>query len=343
VNFAGSRPIDAAVRVERPCSAVINDLAMASRSEEAIGDVRQANISVAVAVIEGGSMDLRVDPGADPVSQDTLFEIGSLTKTLTALLLADMVLGDEAALETTVGEVVAAGDNGGITLGHLATHTSGLPRIPHNLMAKASLTPDDPYCAYDADDLLADLQGHPVKPGAPEYSNYGYMLLGLVLAKLGGQPFSALLTERVLRPLGMNTATLDAESDAPDRRVQGYRNNAAVPHWSKLLPGAGGAEASIKDMAAYLDAELNPAASELEIALEMTQRPLPAYDECLGWQRAGAALWHNGGTGGFSSFLGFDRSQSAGVVILTNTGGGAPSVDRAGFRTLGITNPLVDG
>ncbi|MEY2567506.1 MAG: hypothetical protein QOE35_2035 [Actinomycetota bacterium] len=309
-----------------------------------IREVRQASTSVAAVIIERGTADLRLSPGADPLITDTLFELGSVTKTLTALLLAQMTLAGEAALQTRIGDVLHAGGNADITLGQLATHTAGLPRLPQNLMAKARVTPQDPYSTYDAEDLLADLQAHPVAPSAPVYSNYGYMVLGLALSKIGGRSLGTLMADRVFAPLSMTNATFDAGISAPHQRVQGYLHGDRVPHWSKLLPGAGGAEASINDVTAYLRAQVEPATSELEAALEMTQRPLDNYDACLGWQQAagGTVRWHNGGTGGFSTFVGFDRGAGAGVAILVNAGNLGAVVDRAGFRALGMNDPAIE-
>jgi CubicO group peptidase (beta-lactamase class C family) len=139
----------------------------------------------------------------------------------------------------------------------------------------------------------------------------------------------------------MAGATIDAATEAADRRVTGYLHNKPVPHWSKLLPGAGGVEASINDVTAYLRAQLDPAAVELEVALEMTQRPISPYNECLGWQRAGSMLWHNGGTGGFSTFVGVDRGAGKAVGVLANMGSASALVDGAGFRALGVEDPLL--
>jgi CubicO group peptidase (beta-lactamase class C family) len=305
------------------------------RADDAIRQIRQANAGLAVTVIEAGRVDVRLSSGADAITAETLFEIGSVTKTLTALLLAQMTLAGEVSLETRIGDELPAGENGTMTLGQLATHTSGLPRLPQSLMAKARVTPQDPNVDYRAEDLVADLQAHRATPGAPEYSNYGFMVLGLVLSTIAGQPLGVLLAERVFAPLGMAGATFSAATDAPDRRVQGYRGNEAVPHWSKPLPGAGGVEASIEDISAYLGAHLDPASSPMQAALHMTQRPLQQYGACLGWHQAGSALCHNGGTCGFSTFVGFDRNAGRGVGILANMGNAGDVVDAAGVRALG--------
>ena len=307
---------------------------MPTTAQQLIQIVRQSASALAVAVMEQGNCEVGIDEGADPVDETTLFEIGSVTKTLTALLLAQMVVAGETTFDTAIGDVMAAGDNGKITLAQLATHTSGLPRLPHNLMAKAQATPDDPYSTYEADDLEADLQAHPVQPAPPDYSNYGFMVLGLVLSRIGNQSLGSLLRDRVFLPLGMTSAILDAAVDAPRLRVQGYAGNQPVPHWTKPLPGAGGVEASITDMTTYARALLDPSGSALAAALELTLQPPAGHDVCLSWQRAGSLLWHNGGTGGFSSFIGFDRDAGRAVVMLSNSGGTSDSLSAIGMAAL---------
>lgn len=308
-------------------------------ADELLERLRREARCVAVAV--RGHRDAEcVDDVERLASKNHYFEIGSLTKPLTALLLARMVLAGELSLDMPIGAAIPVERNSNITLQELATHTSGLPRLPGNLMAKARETPEDPYGRYDADDLLAALDEDVAGSKAPEYSNYGYMVLALVLTKVAGCNYESLLRSHVLDPLGMIEATADPNSIPLEQRVQGFGpNDQPVPHWTKLLPGAGGVEASITSMAAFLHAQLDPASSPLEMAIEMTQRVFG--DELLGWQRMGGLIWHNGGTGGFSSFLGFDRQAGSGVVILSNFGGGASTVDRAGLEALGVVNPLI--
>ena len=313
---------------------------MNGAAQQVIADVRQSNSSVAVVSIRGHEQELVIDAGVDAVRPATFFEIASITKTMTALLLAEMVLAGEVRLDTAIGDVIDAGKNGTITVGQLATHTSGLPRLPGNLMMKASATPEDPYGHYGVDDLVAALHSDPPGPIVGEYSNYGYMVLGHVLTVVADNPYETLLRERVFDPLGMTDATADAFAIPEGRRVQGYRNNRPVQHWTKLIPGSGGVEASVEAMAIYLGAQLEPAATELDVAIEMTQRGLGG-DELLGWQQMGSVVWHNGGSGGFSSFIGFDRTTTMGVVVLTNAGGTSTAVDGAGFRVLGYDKPEI--
>ena len=298
---------------------------------------------VAVAVVTGSDVEHAIAPGADPLTLDTHFEIGSVTKTMTALLLARLVLLGAVELDAPIGALFDAGANSSITLRQLATHTSGLPRLPPNLLPKARLDPDQPYGSYTLDDLLDALRSEAATGGAaPEYTNYGYMVLGHALSVAADAPLAELLRVHVFDPLGMERTTAAPLVDDPSR-VQGYRDGRAVPPWRKLVGGPGGVDSTIVDLGRYVRAFLRPDSSELEVAIEMTLSPLGAGRELLAWQQYGSIRWHNGGSGGFSSFVAFDRPSDRGVALLRNLGGGDPALDRAGIRFLGVSDPLVDG
>jgi CubicO group peptidase (beta-lactamase class C family) len=305
--------------------------------DEAIQDLREPRFGVAIAMVRDGEVEVRLSEGADALSSRSRFEIGSVTKPLTALLLAVLAEDGVVALETTVGDVLGPGPNGAVTLEQLAIHTSGLPRLPPNLMVNASLTPDNPYSTYGSEDLCEAVgQEAYGSPGSVAYSNFGLMLLGHLLAVAAGEPFAPLLTQRVLEPLGMSGATADGGEDAD--RLPGYAGNQPVPHWDQPLPGAGGVEASIDDMVAFVRAQLEPDRTLIGAAIRSTHA-LRAEDAggtvSLGWHWRGPAAWHNGGTGGFSSFAGFRHDTGTGVVVLTNRAP-EPPPDRIGFRLLDV-------
>lgn len=299
-------------------------------------DARERASGIAVAVIEGDEQAIHLDAGAGPLNTSTRFDTGSVTKTFTALLLAQMVESGELALDTPIGDIVDAGDNGTITLVQLATHTSGLARIPGNLMAKAMETPEDPYSDYTADDLLEAVGTDPVGERSVAYSNYGYMLLGHVHTVAGAAPYTELLTARVLAPLELTETAVSF--DGVKDRVPGYAGSQPVSDWTEHVYGAGGVVASINDMAAYLRAQLSPSRTDLTAAIELTQRPHGSAEVPLAWQREAGALWHNGGTGGFGSMIAFDRAQGRAVAMLTNREH-TPTIDRLALRELHETHP----
>ena len=145
--------------------------------------------------------------GLPPVDEDTVFELGSITKLFTALLLADMAGHNQVALDEPVAALLPTGTpmprhGEAITLRHLAMHTAGLPRVPAGL----PLDSPDPYANYSAERLYAALVGVRLarRPGdAFEYSNLGAGLLGHALGLRAGQGYEALLAARILAPLGM--------------------------------------------------------------------------------------------------------------------------------------------
>jgi serine-type D-Ala-D-Ala carboxypeptidase/endopeptidase len=279
---------------------------------------------LAVAVVEGSEVAIHLDPGADALTESTRFDVGSVAKTFTALLLAQLVVAGEFGLDEPIGGHLDAGPNGAITFLQLATHTSGLPRLPPNLMTKAAQSPDDPYRDYTPDDLLEALRSTPATPGDREYSNFGYMVLGAALAAAGGAPYGTLLGHRVLEPLRLRETGLGFDGVAD--RAHGYAGAERVPDWTLQVPGPGGMTSCIADMARYVRANLAPDETPLETALVLAQRP-------FAWVEEGDVLWHNGGAGGFGAMVAFDRGAGRGIAVLA----GRPHslvIDEAALRAL---------
>ncbi|MFJ6383337.1 serine hydrolase domain-containing protein [Kitasatospora sp. NPDC092039] len=228
--------------------------------------------AVTVALVRGDQADVRCfgrtgrAPAAPPCTPGTVFELGSVSKTFTALLLAEMAARGDLSLDDPVehrlphcwraAKVRSAEP---IRLLHLATHTSGLPGLPPGLLAKA--VPawfSNPYETYGDEQLRDGLARTTVRarPGSRYgYSNYGVGLLGRVLAETGGMPYGDLLAERVCRPLGLRSTTCDPD---PPGRAVGYRRARALPPWRiPGLPGAGAVRADGADLLRYLRAHLD--------------------------------------------------------------------------------------
>ncbi|WP_271799870.1 serine hydrolase domain-containing protein [Dietzia maris] len=289
--------------------------------------------------------------GATPDAH-TLFEIGSVTKVFTALLLPDGVVRGQWRLDTPVrdllptGTDLPGGDDDPITLQHLATHTSGLPRTPGRLGLRENLaylrTGVDPYSDLTESDVLAGLRGlrprrHPGQ-GTPRYSNLGFGLLGIAMTSATGADFGALVRDRICGPLGMpDTVTEDQMSDEQRRRTAlGHRSRrrGAEPWPLRGMPGAGALRSTAADMTRFLAAHLDPSTTDLEDAVRLTQATPPSGPERmgLGWHRAGpGTLWHNGGTGGFRSITVVDTVGGTLAVTLVNQTRGA---DLPTFRLL---------
>jgi serine-type D-Ala-D-Ala carboxypeptidase/endopeptidase len=281
---------------------------------------------------------------------ETVYEIGSVTKTFTATLLAQAVLSGRLMLDTPVAQLLAdfkipSGGDKEITLGDLATHHSGLPRMPSNFMPK---DPANPYADYDAAKLKVFLAGYqlPRDPGASyEYSNLGFGLLGHALAQFLPTTYGTLTNDEILKPLGM-TMSGTAFTDAMRAHLAPGHDDTgkAAKNWDlDALAGAGALRSTANDMLRYLKANMGIGQSPLAAAMNFAQRPRSDMAKTvrvgLAWVTTDKGIvWHNGGTGGYRSFLGFTANRERGVIILTNT---SADPDDLGFATLDADAPLA--
>jgi len=260
------------------------------------------------------------------------FEIGSVTKTMTAALLADFVARDEIALTDPIAKLLPPGTSvpsyGGreITIRDIVTHTSGLPSFPWRITDR-----NNPYAALTLRDLLGVLAATKLtrEPGSQwEYSNFAMMVLSYGLAKHSGKDYESLLRERLLAPLGMND-TYIAQRPPHVHLAQGHLPNTmpTVPwDFPVDMAGVGGVRATLPDMVRYLEGELGTRESAITPALARTQQHVATVGGIamgMNWILSnlnGRTIdVHAGGTGGYSSFVGFDREAKRGVVLLSDT------------------------
>lgn len=215
-----------------------------------------------------------------------------------------------------------------ITLVDLATHTSGLPRLPTNLEPKDE---NDPYADYTAANLDAFLSSYvlPRDPGAQyEYSNLGGGLLGHVLALRAGTDYATLVKRRITDVLGMSSTSITLAADERARLAPGHDSSLArVPNWNwQVLEGAGALHSTANDLLTFLSANLGDTQTPLAPALVGMLAVTRKSDDGsvgLGWELrtdpAPTIIWHNGGTGGYRTWVGFDPAARVGVVVLSNT------------------------
>ncbi len=290
--------------------------------------------------------------GGQPVNERTVYEIGSITKVFTALSLADMVVKGEVGLDDPVQRYlpdsahVPSRPGHEITLRLLSAQRSGLPRMPSNF---APANPTNPYADYDAARLYAFLNGYtlPRDPGASyEYSNLGVGLLGLALARRSGTSYEDMVLARVIGPVHMTDTRVTLTSDLRGRLAHGYAGEQEVSNWDlDALAGAGAIRSTGQDMAKLVAAAAGLTHTALDSAFRLTEAiefdAGPAMRIGLGWHVVGpdssAVIWHNGGTGGYHSFIGFDPRRKIGVVVLSNS---TLSIDDIGFHILNPTVPL---
>jgi serine-type D-Ala-D-Ala carboxypeptidase/endopeptidase len=280
----------------------------------------------------------------------TVFEIGSVSKVFTSLLLARLVVDKQVTLDTPVAHLLSPktklpSGKRAITLLDLATHTSGLPRMPDNFHPA---DPDNPYADYSVGQLFAFLATASLEgePGAKyEYSNLGAGLLGQALARRGKADWAILVGANITQPLGMTSTMVALTNEARERLAQGYDcDGEPVKTWDlPTLAGAGALRSTALDMVTFVEAELAASRdpkSALAKAIALTQRPyrdLGAADGAgkigLAWHiRPDGVLWHNGQTGGYHSYVAFRPTRRVGVVVLAN--GATAVADKLGAAAM---------
>ena len=305
---------------------------------------------VSIAVVEHGVRRVFSYGVAKP---DSIFEIGSITKTFTGLILSQMVEQGKVKFDEPVRELLPPGTvekpaGAEITLLDLATQHSGLPRMPDNFKP---VDGENPYADYHAADLYAYVAKHGVaKPEKTEflYSNLGFGLLGQALSVRAGKTYPALLQEEVLGPLGMRDTGIALTPAEQARFIPGHTADHKPAHaWDlDAFAGAGAIRSTAPDMLTYLEDNLHPqqvkaahsrAAKTIVQALEQEHElRADAGGEriALAWlfDSATGNYWHNGATGGYSAYAFFNpKGDYAAVVLLNATlGQGGSYADRIG-------------
>lgn len=282
------------------------------------------------------------------VDGDTIFEIGSVTKVFTCLILADMVQRGEVKLDDPIAKYLPASvkiparNDAQIKLVDLATQTSGLPRLPDNMNPA---DPQNPYADYTVQQMYDFLSGYTLTRDIGqkyEYSNLGMGLLGHVLALKAGTNYEALVEQRVCRPLGLTSTRITLTPELQARLAKGHNAMCSpVANWDlPTLAGAGALRSSANDLLKFAAANLGLAKSSLQSAMELEQTPRhragsPTMQIGLAWHIASnfgtELVWHNGGTGGYRSFIGLDKKKQCAVVVLANS---ENDVDDIGFHLL---------
>jgi len=318
---------------------ITGDASLGQVGRQVIGDDRPA---LAVACVTPS----RIRTAMLGAAATDRFEIGSISKGLTGLLLADMIESKQVRADTRLGTLLpVSGALAEVTLSQLATQTSGLPtQLPTATQVGrnywASLTAGNPY-GGSVQQRLDALSGVELDAAPGTYSNLGFELLGAALAAAADRPYRDLLGERILTPVGLPGATVPydgTELTDVDLLGQTAGGRSADAWLGEALAPAGGVRADIEEMAALTQRLLTDRAPGMD-ALE----PKVTVDETpTGWAwitlpspvDGREVIWHNGGTGGFTSFLGLDRERQTGVVILSARQEPPNTTTRAGFELL---------
>ena len=332
--------------------AAVDDAEVRSLIENRIGTAKKA-VGIVAGILDENGQRI-VAAGRKSLSNaavpdgDTVFEIGSITKAFTGILLADMVLRGEVQLDDPVAKYlpesvnVPAFEGRTITLRDLTTQTSALPRIPSNLKPADG---ENPYADYTVQQMYDFVSGYKLTraPGSKyDYSNLGVGLLGHVLAKKAGKSYEELVIETILKPLGMSRSSITLSAAHKANFAAGHTPGLAeTKNWDlPTFAGAGALRSTANDMLRFLAANLGIGETPLRKAIEMShaiQKPTgnAELSVAMGWhvytRHNTPLIWHNGGTGGYRTFAGFVPSKKTAVVMLCNT---SFSVDDIGLHAL---------
>lgn len=288
---------------------------------------------LSVAVIQGDDVTVANFGATDT----TEYEIGSVTKTFTASLYAIALDRGEVETDSTLGELLGvSGAAAAITLDELATQHSGLPRLPLTPLllvrsALSNLAGFDPY-TENVEELIAAASTASVDESKPFlYSNFGIALLGQALAAEAGTTYPDLLEDRILGELGLSQTYAPVELSGDATTGYAATGRKSDP-WTLAAYGpAGSIRSTLSDMTTYVRAQRDGEAP----GVEATEPRLEAGESEIGyaWFTSDGVVWHNGMTGGFASFVAFDRAADRAVVILSNS---AVSLDDLGFALMGV-------
>jgi len=289
-----------------------------------------------------------------PVDGDTFFEIGSVTKVFTSLLLAEMASRGEVRFDDPVGKYLPDTvrmpqfEGRQISLQDLSTHTSALPRLPTNLLISR---PDNPYADYSAARLYEFLSSYALTRAIGsqyEYSNLGAGLLGHALSLRAGSDYESAIQTRILARLKMRDTAIGLSLAARTRLAQGH-SHLGVPagNWDlAALAGAGGLKSTTNDLMKLLAAFAGIGERSLEAPMALMLSvvragAVPGTSAALGWHittlEGTEIVWHGGSTGGYSAFIGYVPGRRTGVAVLSNMA----SASGAGVDDIGLH--LLDG
>lgn len=314
--------------------------------------------SMAIAIIKKNGIQYfnfgKTEKNGSDVDENTIYEIGSISKVFTAVLLAQQVLDGDLTLNDNINDYLPAdvkvpvmGKNE-ITFGNLTDHTSGLPRMPDNF---TPANQNNPYADYTVNQMYEFISNYkPLRSVGDEYeySNLGQGLLGHILAMNKNTTYEQLMIQTIAQTLEMNDTKIEFNQRMRDNLALGHSGNQIVENWDiPTLAGAGAIRSSTSNMAKFISANLGYLNSPLLPAMELTHKvrhkKAGKMSIAMGWHimkgKEGDVYWHNGGTGGYRTFVGFVKETGTGVVILTNSNRGA---DDIGFYLLDSGSELAE-
>jgi len=338
--------------------------ALGSQIESIVADYvsQREHVALTIGVMQSKQLYIKgfgklSDTQPSAPNAHTVYEIGSITKVLTGTVLAALVNEQTVSLDDSLRLCLSSESIRplplslqALTLLQLVTHTAGLPRLPATLL-EASEAAANPYAQYTAENMYADLEKVTLlsEPGQHYvYSNLGMGLLGHVLSLKVSQPYEALVKNIICQPLGLSDTTIRLTPEQQQRLAPGHAPDGTLTsNWDfDVLAPAGAFRSTAKDLLKFLRANWDESDTQVFRALARSQT---RYFEAaamlhigLAWhiltlQNGQVLYFHNGGTGGYVSFMGFDQEQQRGAVVLSNYGDALAndaSVDAMGVSIL---------
>lgn len=304
-------------------------------AEEYLDD--RDNAGLAVAVISGGKESIYTSGTANKstgaaIDTSSIFEIGSITKIFTGIMLADEVVNGRMKLEDNITKYIPARSDAAlqVTMLHLSTHSSGAPRLADNFWSSVK-DKENPYASYGEKELYDYLDNMKLNtaPGTRySYSNVGTGILGNILCRQYGSSYESLVQEKVCKPFGMHSTKMTLTSK-DEHLATGYSKGKAMSNWDfqDATAGQGALRSSITDMMRFMRHNLKPS-GDLEAAIKLAQETHFTDQRTgqmmgLGWHKGWfydqRYLEHTGGTGGYRSFIGLLPGTNTGVVVLSNS------------------------
>jgi CubicO group peptidase (beta-lactamase class C family) len=274
-------------------------------------------------------------------NNNTIYEIGSISKTFTGYLLAQAIADKKVNLDDDIRKFLSQKytnlefEGSPILIKHLINHTSTLPRLPEDLDKQANYDEQNPYANYSKEMISSYLKNFTMKskPGInQEYSNFGVALLGILLENVYKKPYNVLLQTYLTRPFKMKNTVEKLSKFQTINFATGYNDKGfETKHWDLAnFVAAGGIKSTIEDMTIYLQQNIDETNPNIKLSHEITfenEKVKAGYAWVIQQTKSGDTLiWHNGGTYGFTSFCGFIKEKKYGIVVLNNSGLSVDSV-----------------
>lgn len=316
------------------------------------------NTQVSIAILtDSGTVFVGVISRNDTIlsvqNHDVHFEVGAITKVMTAALLADFVENEKVDLTDSISSYlpVALKDTVEITFKQLANNTSGLPNVPTGMLLKSLLSMRNPYKNFDEKTLLGYLQTDlsVSNPPGTSYSdsNLGYGLLGFTLSKADEKPFDELMDQHIFKKYKMS-ATTTHRAEIKNTLVPGLNKDGEhTSNWDMAaLGGAGAVLSTAEDMAKFAKAHCDTTNTQLALTRTPTFRLDDATQIGLAWKitknENGDTLYsQNGITGGYSSSIAIDPIHCRAVIVLSNVSGSNADSEKIGELCFELMNSLV--